>query len=104
MTFDTSFLAGYQTSTDVSELARIDLDILQIDLFMRTNAYDLARSVFQNGRNSHESNGSLLSLHELAVRDERRDAGELFRQFEDFYMTTTYANEVINLAIAQPDG
>jgi hypothetical protein len=50
LTYESSFLAAYETSNDVSELSRIDLDVLQIDLFMRTRAYDLAYSVYQNGR------------------------------------------------------
>lgn len=44
-------LAGYETDTDVYELSRIDLDILQIELFMRTRAYSLARDYYVNGRN-----------------------------------------------------
>lgn len=44
-------LAGYLTDGNVYELSRIDLDILQIDVFMRTRAYDLAVDLYTNGKN-----------------------------------------------------
>ena len=46
-------IAGYETDNDVSELLRIDLDILQIELLMRTKAYDLALDYYNNGRNRY---------------------------------------------------
>lgn len=48
-------IAGYETDTDVSELARIDLDVLQIDIAMRTTAYDLASEIYTYGRNRYVS-------------------------------------------------
>jgi hypothetical protein len=44
-------IAGYETDSDVSELARIDLDVLQIDISMRTRAYALAAEIYEYGRN-----------------------------------------------------
>jgi hypothetical protein len=46
-------IAGYDTDSDVSELARIDLDVLQIDIAMRTLSYDLAAEIYEYGRNRY---------------------------------------------------
>lgn len=46
-------VAGYETDTDIYELSRIDLDILQIELFMKTRSYTLARDYYSNGRNRY---------------------------------------------------
>jgi len=47
----TKSIAGYETDADVYELSRIDLDILQIELFMRTQSYSLAIDYYINGHN-----------------------------------------------------
>jgi hypothetical protein len=46
-------IAGYETDTDVSELSRIDLDVLQIEIAMRTTAYNLASEIYAYGRNRY---------------------------------------------------
>jgi hypothetical protein len=46
-------IAGYETDSDVSELARIDLDVLQIDIAMRTQSYELAAEIYEYGRNRY---------------------------------------------------
>lgn len=104
ITFDTTIVAGYQTSYDVSEIARIDLDILQIDLFMRVNAFDLALDVYRNGRNSRVTNTKLLSLFELATGGITKSAGALFEAFGDFFLTDTYSDRVVVQAISDPEG
>lgn len=104
ITFDTTILAGYQTSTDVSEVARIDLDIHQVDLFMRVNAYDLALRVYQQGRNSRRSSSGLRSLADLATQDGVKAAGKQYEDVGDFFLTDTYSDRVVLQAIADPDG
>jgi len=47
-------VAGYETDSDVSELSRIDLDIVQIELFMRTRSYNLATDYYVNGHNRYD--------------------------------------------------
>ena len=48
-------IAGYETDADVSELSRIDLDVLQIEIAMRTTAYNLANEIYAYGRNRYAS-------------------------------------------------
>lgn len=52
---ETASLAGYETDSDVSELARVDLDVLQVQIFMKLASYDLATDLYENGRNRYDS-------------------------------------------------
>lgn len=94
-----TFLAAYQTSFDVSEIARIDLDVLQMDLFLRAKAYDLAFSVYENGRNSRAANGGFLTLKGLATSKSNSTAGDLQASYENFFNKTSYADSIITQAV-----
>jgi hypothetical protein len=97
--FQSNSVAGYLTDSDVSELARIDLDINQIDIFMRTKSYQLALDYYVNGRNSMDTAGNLISLQSLASDDERSNAGNWYDLYEEYFLTGNYTNELILSAI-----
>jgi hypothetical protein len=48
---NTASIRGYVPSTDVREQSRIDLDVLQIDIFMRMEAREAALDYYMNGHN-----------------------------------------------------
>lgn len=105
MTFGSNIVAGYQTTSDIEELSRIDLDVLQMDLFLRANAYDLAFDIYKHGRNSlaGTNDGLFLSLCTLASKEYNEPAGNLYEQFADFFMTDQYPDKVVTEAILQPE-
>lgn len=59
-------VAGFIITNDVSRLDRIDLDIHQIELFMRAEAYELAWDVYRFGRNAIVDETKWHSLGRLA--------------------------------------
>jgi hypothetical protein len=99
-TYNSAYLADYETSFDVSELARLDIDVLQIDLFMRSNAKELAYSVYTKGRNSRKATGGFNTLQEIATRSRNGMAGELQKVHHMYFNTTRpYADEIIQIAL-----
>ncbi|GKY91601.1 hypothetical protein MPSEU_000132000 [Mayamaea pseudoterrestris] len=89
-----SMIAGYATDTDVSELSRIDLDVTQIDVFMRTKSYKLAYDYYVNGRNSLNADGTPITLQSLSAGD-RSDAGDWFNSYVNYFQTANYTNSLI---------
>ena len=85
------------------EQARIDLDILQVGIFMRTKAYEAASDYYQNGLNSFAPHGleagvyknaTLLSLRGLATLPERVKIDEI-DTFSQYYGSSTYADDIV---------
>lgn len=99
----TKSMAGYLTSNNVYELSRIDLDILQIELFMRTRSYELAANLYQYGRNSLGESGVPISLQSLAT-DNRTSAGEIYQLFSSYFQSATYADNLVGAAIQPSSG
>jgi hypothetical protein len=92
-------LAGYQTSYNVSELARIDLDAQQIELFMRAKSYDLAIDYYMNGRNSLDVFENPVSLQSLATDANRTDANETFTLFQGYFKSSNYSDSITMQAL-----
>lgn len=88
-------LAGYQTDFDVSELARLDLDIRQIEIFMRTRSYNLARDYYENGRNSLDAGGNVISLYSLATDVSLIHAADTYQLFQDYFQSEYYADNLV---------
>jgi hypothetical protein len=97
--YNSTFMVGYETSYDVSEWARFDLDIHQIDLFLRVNAFALAYEVYSKGRNSLGEDGKRNTLQFLTTTDELVDAGDLYKAYQDYYPQPKYADDMITEAI-----
>jgi len=64
-------VAGYVPEYPVNEEARLDLDALEIDIMMRTQAYGAAEYIYKFGHNSGASNGAtLFSFSEVQDQNE----------------------------------
>jgi hypothetical protein len=96
-------LMGYSPDSNALEQARIDLDILQIGIFMRTRAYEAASDYYKNGLNSFAPQAlktgdygdrSLLSLQSLATLPERVQIDQI-DLFSRYYGSDTYADDII---------
>jgi hypothetical protein len=101
-TYNTGYLAAFETSVDVSELARIDLDVHQIDIFLRVKAVDLAYDVYKHGRNSISSGDEMNTLQLLATSMELSAAGDLLDTFRAYYPQEFYADAIILEALGDP--
>lgn len=88
----TSSLLSYPTFLSAS---RIDLDILQIDIFMRTRAYAAALDWYQNGHNTRlrvaKEDGSLLTLQQLATLQSKASVEHL-QVFDDYHGSSNYSD------------
>ena len=98
--YNSTYMAAYETSNDVSEWARYDLDIHQIDIFLRVNAVDLAYDVYSNGRNSQGEDGNLNTLKFLASTIELEDAGDVYMAYKDYYQQGNFADLLLTDAIS----
>lgn len=93
-------LAGFETttlsSTEVGEMARLDLDILQIGIFMETKAYDAAMDYYMNGYNSY-----MTSLHKIATSPSRTIVSNQYDLFSNYFMSTNYTDDIMLQALTQ---
>ena len=88
------------------EKARVDLDILQIGIFMRTQAFDVALDYYQNGWNSfvfdtmgqNNENKWLLSLQSLANIPNNFENDQM-AVYSEFFDSKTYTDDLINQCI-----
>ena len=93
--FGIGYLAAYQVSDnternrDINELARLDLDLLQIEILMKANAVSNAREIFEYGRNSRAAtfyeNYGLMSLKNLSEDPVRQKAGDVYEAYRQSY-------------------
>lgn len=97
--YNSTYIAAYETSYDVSEWARFDLDVHQIDISLRVNAFDLAYDIYTNGRNSMEDDGTMNTLKFLTTTSQLADAGEIYLAYKEFYQKDNYADTLITDAI-----
>lgn len=91
-------LAGYNITHIKSTPDRIDLDIHQIELFMRVEAYDLAAETYSYGRNSLLEQ-EILSVRKLAVNIPLIDTDELFTTYSDYYQTADFIDDLLLSAL-----
>lgn len=88
-------MAGYIPSKDVSEIARLDLDILEIEMMSELGAFEAALDVYQNGHNSFEKpDGTLWNLQSLA-RMSSLDEGIKFQLYSDYYGSLDFADQLV---------
>jgi hypothetical protein len=71
-------------------MARIDLDILQIGIFMETNAHEAAIDYYVNGYNSKTS-----SLQKLATSQSRKVVANQYERFATFFGSGNYADTIV---------
>ena len=95
-------IKGYVPSTEVKEEARIDLDIRQIGIFIRTNAREAALDYYLNGYNSiaglpsveAEMIKNVRTLNAFATLETRWQSLD-FSIFSSYYGSDTYADDLI---------
>lgn len=90
-------LAGYEPSTDVSRIASIDRDIVQINIMLQMGAPQQARSIYVGGQNSIiERNDAYTTLQDLATDDDRIVPGNTqFDIYSSYYSNPYYADSII---------
>jgi hypothetical protein len=100
-------LAGYVPQTDVRETARLELDVLEIGIYTRTQAYKNALDVYWHGHNSYadESGWVLQSLQSLTGSNHLAlvDLALVpqFKDYTDFLGTADYADNLITDILQQ---
>lgn len=101
-------MGGYVPKTRVTELARLDLDALEIYIMMRTGAYESATDIYENGRNAVAATqflgGSeetdLLALKTLATSPARYSVVG-FDEFTSYFGSESYADDIVTQAISR---
>jgi hypothetical protein len=92
--FDPAYLASYEVSRDddahtahIQEFARLDLDLHQLNILLRTEALVPALDLFEFGRNSRgsDTSGPYRSLKDLMSDPIRQDAGVLSAAYESYF-------------------
>lgn len=98
----TKELAGYIATYDISEESRIDLDIRQIGIFMKTRAYEAAADYYMYGANSLKTPRSFLSMQYLATTPDRSNIGAEFTRYSAYFGNDdNYADSIITAALKQ---
>jgi hypothetical protein len=89
-------IVGYIPTSDVTEYARFDVDILLVEIFMDTQAYKAAQDYYENGSNVWATNlgTEFISLKSLAT-DDGRDIAPQYKLFREYYDNLDYADEFI---------
>ena len=90
------FLSGYEVESGslVVDDARLDLDIHQIDMLMRTDAMKAAEEIYSLGYNSRQGQG-LQTLQQLSLEWGDPNAGSLAQEFSSYFGLSNYPNQFI---------
>lgn len=88
-------MAGYIPSKDVSEIARLDLDILEIEMLAELGAFEAAQDIYENGHHSFEKpDGSLRDLQSIA-RMSSLDEMSKFHLYSEYYGSLDFADTLV---------
>jgi hypothetical protein len=89
-------IVGYIPTSDVTEYSRFDVDILQVEIFMDTQAYKAAHDYYELGSNVWATNlgTKFISLKALAT-DGGRDVAPQYEIFREYFDSLDYADELI---------
>ncbi len=95
-------LAGYDGTTDTSEMARLDMDILEIKIMMRAKAFKAARDIYEHGHNAYDETkeARFLSLQSFAKRHSFLTPMPQ-ALVDEYYDTKFFANEIISMAFSR---
>lgn len=92
-------LAGYKTSTDVREHAKIDLDVKQMDKFLAAGNFPGAKNVYMNGKNSKKTGGKR-TLRGFSADAKTKLRGEnCFIVYSKYWNKPNYADKVVMNAL-----
>mmetsp|Transcript_64 Transcript_64/g.114 ORF Transcript_64/g.114 Transcript_64/m.114 type:complete len:1370 (+) Transcript_64:91-4200(+) len=89
-------LAGYLPSDDIHEIAKFDLDLLQIEILTEMEAFRAAENLYVVGRNSKAegSEHGYQTLKDLATHVDRHHV-PANQNFENYYQDGNYADTII---------
>ncbi|KAL3938414.1 MAG: hypothetical protein SGBAC_006676 [Bacillariaceae sp.] len=94
-------MAGYIPSKDVSEISRLDLDILEIEMLAELGAFPAAQDIYENGHHSFaKPDGSLRDLQSIA-RMSSLDEMAKFHLYSEYYGSLDFADKLILNALNQ---
>lgn len=94
-------LAGYNPLTDISEIVRLDLDIQEVKIMMRTQAYAAAALIYQRGHNSFDATGHFLSLQHFAKRTSFLSNELPSEVYSSYYNVQFVADDVLMKAFSK---
>jgi len=95
-------LAGYMPTSDVKQMARIDLDMLQMKILTRVDASRAGLRLYQHGKNSevNRDNFEYNTMHVLATRKDRDTANPFFEYFKTYNgEDKNYADSMVFMAL-----
>jgi len=94
-------IAEYAPTSFVNDRSKIDLDILQLSILTKVQAYSFAKALYQYGRNSPIPQNSdndpytVRTLQDFATSAEREAAEPFYSEFSAYHNDPNYANAVI---------
>lgn len=88
-------LAGYQTHSDVSEVARLDLDALLIRIMLETEAYEAASDIFKYGRNAQWGGLRYWSFQSM-LNKAMVGKSDMYQIYTEYWNTETFADNTMN--------
>lgn len=101
-------LAGYKPASAVSEYARIDLDMRQLDILLQMKAYAAAEKLYTHGKHVQGADVESISLFQLATTSERKIVPQ-YDSFVRYYGNkfedpSNYADHIIRSALQDSEG
>lgn len=95
-------MAGYKPNSDVSEIARLDLDALQIWILIKTQAYEAANDLFKYGRNAYSAGDSVEKYMSLYSLNRAKATNvPLHEVYVKYYGSASFGEDIITAAIEQ---
>ena len=88
-------LAGYQPLSDVSEVARMDLDVQHIRIMLAAEAYEAARDIFKLGRNAHSRYAFRFLSFQSTLDDARHNMSDVYEVYSEYWDSETFASHLM---------
>jgi len=88
------FADVYIPDTDVNSVARLDIDIRELEILMDEGAFSAAADLYKYGRNALDSDSKTLSLQDLATDSNRNKVPE-YSVYSQYYNDGDYANNFV---------
>mmetsp|Transcript_13639 Transcript_13639/g.17159 ORF Transcript_13639/g.17159 Transcript_13639/m.17159 type:complete len:740 (-) Transcript_13639:36-2255(-) len=96
-------IVGYKPSSDVHNMAKIDLDIAQMKILARYSAWTPVAQIYEYGKNAIKSQGDTGTTYEtlmdLASSKTREAADPFYGYFSTYNSSPNYAHDVIKGAM-----
>jgi len=96
-------MAGYNITEEIGRLDRIDLDVQQMELFMKAGAYSTAADIYTHGWNSLIDHLTGYTLQQLALGFEGLAPADLLSLYDNYYGSKRFADNMIESAVEPGD-